>query len=344
VSEAEVMVKNETKVSAQRRGIQIFVAAIVTALFLFLAFRNVNFNVLFLHLKRVDLRALGLFTMLFFGQALLRTERWAVQVKGVKGVRPAFFDALSINAVSFVAIFYIPFRLGEFVRPYLCERRNIMSAAAALSNSVLERVIDGLVTCGFLGAVLVLAPKDVLPKETIYGGAVALAIFGGASIVLALAFFFQTASVRFWSRLLTPLSKTLSQKLLHLLDQFLDGLGCFKNPLIFGRYLLTTVAYWLLNGYAMWILMRGLNIDVPLLVSYFTVCFLVIGVMIPAGPGAVGTFHYAASFALVLFGVSEDSAAAFAILIHAVQCVLLIVWAGLFLLFGGVRLKELKRA
>src|SRR5678809_59090 len=60
-------------------------------------------------------------------------------------------------------------------------------------------------------------------------------------------------------------------------------------------------SYWGLNGFGMWMLMRAFPFQLTLFQSYVTMCLLVVGVMIPAAPGMVGTFQAAVKLGLSIF-------------------------------------------
>jgi len=51
----------------------------------------------------------------------------------------------------------------------------------------------------------------------------------------------------------------------------------------------------------MWVLMRAFPFQLSLFQSYVTMCLLVVGVMIPAAPGMVGTFQAAVKLGLSIF-------------------------------------------
>src|SRR5204862_4476090 len=107
--------------------------------------------------------AYAAFAASFAAQFFLRSERWRVQTRGLLGKAPSMREALGINCVANAAVFLLPFRLGEFVRPNICAQRGIMSASAGLAATALERVIDGIVTTGMFGVVLLLLHDHEVP-------------------------------------------------------------------------------------------------------------------------------------------------------------------------------------
>ena len=83
-----------------------------------------------------------------------------------------------------------------------------------------------------------------------------------------------------------------------------------------------TAFYWFLNGWGMYLLAKAFDLDLGLIDAFTVLGVLVVGVMIPAGPGMVGTFQAAVVLGLSLFVPTEAAAArgpAYANVLWAVQ-------------------------
>jgi hypothetical protein len=87
--------------------------------------------------------------------------------------------------------------------------------------------------------------------------------------------------------------------------------------------ILLTACYWGINGFGMLVLALGFDIHLSLLQAYTVLGVLVIGVMLPAGPGMVGTFQAFTQLGLSLFIAQTESArgAAYANVLWAGQFV-----------------------
>lgn len=301
---------------------------------------------LFAQVANVPLAAHVVYPVLVIVQFVFRSERWRIQANGLSRRKVSASESFAINAVAFTSVFLFPFRLGEFVRPVVGERRGIMPASAGLALSMLERIFDGLVTAGFFVGVLFLIGDSAgrLPDWIHQGKYVAFLFFGGPAIAILLAARWREASVAFWRKLLSLIHEKLADRLVGMLEAFLDGLGCFRSRGAVAAYLGYTIAYWTLNGLSMWILLRMMGIDVSVLAAYFCLSFLVIGVMIPAPPGNIGNFHAFAKEALTLMGVAAAPALAFAFVVHAWQVASLLLWAGFWVLRGDVSLRVVAEA
>ncbi|MCP4504318.1 MAG: flippase-like domain-containing protein [Deltaproteobacteria bacterium] len=285
-----------------------------------------------------------LYLSLVIIQFILRSLRWRIQAEGVSGSSIPVRQALAINSVAFAAVFLLPFRLGEFVRPVLSQRHGFMSASAGLANSAVERILDGLVTSVFFAGVLIFLGDRSLPSYVQNAGVLAFVVFGAIALSLVLAVVWREASIKFWQALLEKIHPILAEKLVGLLVSFLDGLRCFRTFAAFAGYFFITAIYWLLNGAAVWLLLRGMGIEVDLVVGYFCLSFLILAVMLPAPPGNLGNFHAFCKESLMLLGVGAGPALAFAIVLHAWQVLSLLLWSGFWLLTGEVSLGEVAEA
>jgi uncharacterized membrane protein YbhN (UPF0104 family) len=332
-----------------RRAVQLVISVVIGAVCLWFAVngvkggassQDVSLDDIQGLIARVSPQTYALYTALIVVQLVVRTERWRLQVRGLTGRAPGMREALAINAFAFAAVFLFPFRLGELVRPNLCARRNIMSASAGLAASALERIIDGLVTTALFGGLLLLAPHD-LPPPVRAGGVTALVVFGGAVVFFAVGYRFRKAALALVRRIAAIASARLGESLAGLVGGFLDGLACFKGAIDVVVYVLLSAVYWALNGASILVIVRAIDPAASLDAGFFCLCFLVIGVMIPAPPGNVGNFHYFARAGLTLTGVAFAPAVACAVLLHLLTTLTVIAWAGLFLVVGGFKWPEL---
>ncbi len=275
-----------------------------------------------------------------------RTVRWGILLEPVAKI--PFAKLNSVCAVGFMALFILPLRLGEFARPYLVAERPRLRVSATLSSVVVERVADGL----FAGALLVLsllAVPEGTPNLRLIRGAgwLMFAAFGGLLLFLVLAYLNRAMAVRLTSRLLGTVSRRLADRVSAMMDAFIHGLRVVPSRRKVGLFFLLTFLYWGLNGWGMLILARGFGIQLSALQAFTVLGVLLVGVMIPAGPGMVGTFQYATVLGLSLFvpaEVADVRGQAYANVLWAAQLVQLTAF-GLFFLFSRhIQLARLFRA
>jgi hypothetical protein len=121
-----------------------------------------------------------------------------------------------------------------------------------------------------------------------------------------------------------------------MLDAFIHGLRVVPSGRKVALFFLLTATYWGLNAWGMSLLARGFGLELGAIQACAVLGVLVVGVMIPAGPGMIGTFQGAVVVGLALFVPREVVATrgtAFANVLWAVQLVQ-VTALGLFFLFS----------
>jgi uncharacterized membrane protein YbhN (UPF0104 family) len=117
-------------------------------------------------------------------------------------------------------------------------------------------------------------------------------------------------------------------------QSFVDGL----NPLRHGKVLLAasaiSIGVWLLEASSYLALSRGLSLGLPNNVELpglgLALVTINLGIMVPSGPGYVGTQEFFGTAALGVVGANAQAALALVVVSHAIQYV---VVTGLGLIF-----------
>jgi len=231
---------------------------------------------------------------------LCRTARWGALLASQERVR---FRALNdAAAIGFMMLLILPFRLGEFARPFLIAQRSSIRRSAAMTSVVLERIADGVFVALLLRGLLFLVHGNATPiRLARYGANVMFAIFFGGFLFLLFAAWHHDRAVALVRGTLGRVSEALGERASGIVDSFVGALKQGHRPAELAAFLAWTVVYWGLNGFGMWVLMRAFPFQLTLLQSYVVMCLLVVGVMIPAAPGLVGTFQAAVKLGLSIF-------------------------------------------
>jgi uncharacterized protein (TIRG00374 family) len=272
--------------------------------------------------------------------------RWGLLLEPVAKVPFARLNAAS--AVGFMALVLLPFRLGEFARPYLVAEPGRLRVSTALSSVVMERIADGIFT-GLLLSFTLLAVPDSAPGVAVLrvGGVVVSLAFVAALGFLVVAYRSRALAVRFAGAALRPLSPGLAERFQGMLDAFIHGLRLLPGPGQLALFVALTVVYWGLNALGMKVLAIGFGFDLGFVQSCALLGVLVVGIMIPAGPGMVGTFQGAIVVGLGMFAPAAAVATrgtAYANVLWATQVVQLVVLGTFFLFSRHIQLARLNAA
>ncbi|MEM2982765.1 MAG: lysylphosphatidylglycerol synthase transmembrane domain-containing protein, partial [Candidatus Bathyarchaeia archaeon] len=89
---------------------------------------------------------------------------------------------------------------------------------------------------------------------------------------------------------------------------------------------------------------HAFNLQIPWDATVVVLVALGLAVSVPSAPGFMGTFHYAAMSSIMLYGVEEAQALSFAIALHGL-CVLPVLVLGIpIVLSEGLSLKDISRS
>lgn len=244
---------------------------------------------------------------------LLRVVRWKPLLDPI--VELDFQTHNRIGAVGFMAMFIMPLRLGELVRPYLVKRATTgVRMTEVLSTVVVERVADGVTVSLVLFLVLFALPaSDPTTLAALRGGAVAaLGVFVGATVLLAGARWQHRRTVRLVDLTLGRVLPGVAHRIVDLLDAFLGGLRSLPTWRAFTWFIFLTLIYWAVNGIGVWLMARAFWLPVDLVGAYAMMACVVVGMMIPNSPGNVGSFWYFLMLPLALYGGGHSSTQAIA--------------------------------
>ncbi|HTN52844.1 MAG TPA: lysylphosphatidylglycerol synthase transmembrane domain-containing protein [Anaeromyxobacter sp.] len=283
-----------------RRLLQAVLGLAVSGLALWLTLRGKDLGEIWRAMREADYRYLWLYLPFLVGIHLSRTVRWGLLLEPVAKV--PFGRLNAVSAVGFMALVLLPFRLGEFARPYLVAERPRLRVSAALSSVVVERVADGIFS-GLLLVVSLLSVPDATPGVHLLrtGGVVVCLAFGALLAFLVGAYRHRAGAVALCARLLSPVSPGLAARAAGMLDAFIHGLRLVPSRGKVALFFALTALYWAMNAWGMQVLARGFGFDLGPAATCAVLGALVVGVMIPAGPGMVGTFQGALVLGLGLF-------------------------------------------
>ena len=274
---------------------------------------------------------------------LARTLRWGILLEPVAQV--PFSRLNAVSAVGFMALMILPFRVGEFARPYLIAERPRIRVSATLSSVVVERVADGIFMAALLVLTLLAVPDGTPGLHFLrVAGFAVFAAFVGLLGFLVLAYRNRTLAVRITHRVLDPVSPRVAERASGMMDAFIHGLRLVPSRSKLAAFFLLTAGYWCLNGWGMGVLARAFDLHLSPVQSFTVLGVLVVGVMIPSGPGMVGTFQAATVLGLSLFvpaEVLDTRGTAFANVLWGVQLAFTTALGMFFLFSRHIRIAQI---
>ncbi len=315
-----------------KKIIRIVLSLALSFLCLWLAFRRVELGVAAALVRRVDLLLVLAFIGTLVVQQLARAMRWKVLVQPFVALSSR--QAFRMSNLGAMLVLVLPLRLGELSRPLLLKREHGAPASAGLGSVVVERVLDGLlVTLFFVAAIMFSVTGERVSPALHTAAFLALGLFVGALLLIVAALLWHERALSLLGRLLALISSSLAARVTGMLRAFIEGLRFLPSARALFFVFFWTVLFWAANGFGFYFVMLAFGWDLPLLAAFMLVSIVVIAIMVPAGPGFLGTYQAGLAAGLTLFAVEANAAAAYGLVVYPLN-VLVVLLFGLPHLFA----------
>jgi uncharacterized protein (TIRG00374 family) len=251
----------------------------------------------------------------------LRGWRWRMSLQPVVG---SVRSSVSVNSIflSYAASLVVP-RIGEFTRCAVLKRWEGVSFTRALGTVVTERIVDLLLMLIIVGATLMLEMSTFGTFFRKTGTSVS-AILSGFSwagwlvtvvclLAMAILLHILLRRLSFYSRMKTTLA------------DIWQGVVSLKNVRGLPLFALMTVGIWLCYFLHYYLTFFCFDFTRHLGLACAMVTFVVgsIAVIVPT-PNGAGPWHFAVKTMLILYGVADEQALYFVLIVHTVQTLLVI--------------------
>lgn len=330
-------------------AVRTLVSLAMSALFVWLSLRHADLRAVGASIAAADPSRVAIYLVIMLVVHLVRTVRWGILLEPLGHV--GFKRLNSASAVGFMLLMLLPLRLGEFARPLLIARPPEGSGVAlrrsgAMASIVVERIVDGIFI-GVLGILALRALGDSAAGRYVdfarKASVLVAAGFFGLCVAVVTAFFLRERALALTRAVLQPLSPRLAAKATSMMDGFIGALHLGSGWKVLAFFFLTAL-YWTLNAVGLGVLAPafGFTALTPLMLAAI-LTIQVVGVMVPAGPGMIGTMQFFTQAGLSLFVADGFSAraAGFANTIWLLQFGFQVTLGLVFLMTGHVSLKGL---
>ncbi|MGH8004274.1 MAG: lysylphosphatidylglycerol synthase transmembrane domain-containing protein [Limisphaerales bacterium] len=290
---------------------------LIGALFLWLSVRKVDLSQVWLAMKEANYWYLIPNFFFTFVGMWLRAVRWKVMLDPIGKVPlPKVYAS---TMIGFMANNVLPFRLGEFVRPYSVGVIGKISRSAAMATIALERVFDMFALLVFLVMVLILLPSlttvDWLDNVGYLGLGVSLLLL----LFLAALKRWPEKSRKAVGKVLTLFPEKISKLGAEIFGKFVTGLSVMGNGAGVLYLSFLSLLVWALSAFNSYFMLLAFGLHLGPLAWFTWLVVVSLGIMLPAAPGFIGTYQAFTVLSLALFGVSKETALAVSVVTHAMQ-------------------------
>ena len=252
---------------------------------------------------------------------MFRGWRWKQSLEPV-GERPRTSTSIHAIFLSYAASLLIP-RVGEFTRCGVLKRYDNVSFSKALGTVVTERAIDSLLIMGITALVLLLEMSTfgMFFRKTgtnlhtiLYGfswmGYLVVAICAVAILIL----------LHFLLRKLSIYNKVKAT-----FSNIWQGVISLRNVRNIPLFVFFTLGIWVSYFLHYYLTFFCFDFTADLGIGCALVTFIVgsIAVIVPT-PNGAGPWHFAVKTMLILYGVADEHALYFVLIVHTVQTMLVV--------------------
>jgi uncharacterized protein (TIRG00374 family) len=287
----------------------------VSVFFFYLFLRGIDLDTVWRSIEDADYELVPLALLLFAASLAVRALRWQTFYHpDAPGFRMLFLVLLMTYAGNNL----LPLRAGEILRIQLLADRASLSRARSLGTAVLERLLDLLI----LGVFVVAGAFVVDIGLAFLGTGLVFAIASGCGLVLAAAIVHNPGLVATLMRRDLPIiPSSWSARLRSMTESGISGLSALSTWRLFGAAVVWTVLAWLLEFGMYLLIAKAFDIDESFLTIAFAGAAANLALSIPSAQGGVGPFQLVAKEALEKSGVAGNTAAAYALVLHALLLV-----------------------
>jgi len=259
---------------------------------------------------------------------LLHGWRWKLLLKPIQ--RIPYLQALEAIYVGLFTNEVFPLRAGELVRCFLLSKSTDLPLSVTFASALIERIFDGVWLISFF---LFCLRFRKMPGILITSGYVLAVLIVVLALVLGYAMYARKQSLDLvfglsWPRWFNTLIEDL--------HQIGHSRYLYFSFFVSGLYLAAQV----LPIYG---LVRAYNLNVPWTASFVAMVLLRLSAVVPQAPGNIGSFHWVAARALIMFGLDGQLARRFSLVLWAGVTVPLIVIGFIAVTVEGINMSHLHR-
>ena len=294
------------------RLLQLLLGIAVSALCVWLSMKDVRIGEVMDALRGANAWGFVLVMLVTLGGFWLRAVRWQHFIHA--GRRLTLDSLFSATMIGFMANNVLPFRLGEFVRPWALARRERLSKTTLLATVVVERAVDMLTLLGIFGVSMVVHPiaeSTDAGRLVQWGARLLIALCVGLTVAVVVVERNRQLAQAVVRAVTRPLPGHTRERAGRILENFIEGLGLFRDLRRLAVVFALSFAMFLCFAFALGISLWSLGIDLPWYAGLVMLVITAIGIMVPAAPGYIGTLNIACTAGLALFGVGKAQSVPF---------------------------------
>lgn len=325
----------QPRTTTRYRGkLLIILGIVVSAALLYVALAGLSIERLAETLARAELWPwLPLAVLAYLAGHWVRGLRLRVLVSREASLTTA--TGANIVVMGYAVNNILPFRMGELARMGMLYERTGIPFLQSASVTALERILDGLTIVLLLAFSMIFVTSGGWLTHVL---AQAGLLFGCALAGVLVLVVRPRWVVAATSRLAGWLLPGRQALLLQMAANITAGVAYLRRLRDALKIASLSVLVWLLEAGMFWALMPAFGLEADPMIALLAMSVTNLGILAPSTPGYIGVFHFVCMQALVLVGIAEETALAYAILVHLAFFIPITAWGVGVTLWYGVKL------
>ena len=126
-----------------KNALKLIISLGITSVCFWWTFKDTRWDEMWSSVKTANYLWLLPYLLILLLIHVARTLRWGAMLSGIE--RVPFQQLNEASGIGFMMLIVLPFRMGEFARPFLIAERSKIRRSAAMTSVVFERIVDGII-------------------------------------------------------------------------------------------------------------------------------------------------------------------------------------------------------
>lgn len=321
-----------------------FFLLLVTIVFLYFVFVNLDIKELFRVIKGFDLKYIFILSISIICSLTCRGVCFKQLISKTVNVPLKELVPLCLTSASLNII--LPARAGDIFRAFFIGQKYNVNKIKIFGTVMLERIFDIFVIFCFLLVGVFIYHKNELAIHLCSIAGICILI----GIILAIVAFKYNKTDKI-CQFITDKTKffpfaNLIQKTVGFANRtcnsFFNGFEIIEAPKKILIALLASFGIWFFECLNFFITIYGFGYHLHWSVTIFIICFIALACMVPSTSIFIGPYQLAVIAAFAIYDVSKESALAISFVEQAIVTIVTSIFAVIFLIKNNISYKDLK--
>ncbi len=328
-----------------KNHIKRIVLLIITIIFLYFVFVNIDLIELLESIKEFDLKYILLLSISIICSLTCRGICFKKLISKTVNVPLKELVPLCLTSASLNIL--LPARAGDIFRAFFIGQKYKVSKIKIFGTVMLERIFDVfIIFCFLLVGVFIYHRNEI---------AIKLCSFAGICILIVITFTIITFKYNKMDELCCLIiNKTKSLPFSNLIQKginftnktcnsFFNGFEIIDAPQKILAVIIASFGIWFFECLNFFITIQGFGYNLHWSVTIFIICFIALACMIPSTSIFIGPYQLAVITAFSIYNVNKETALAISFVEQTIVTIVTSIFALLFLLKNNISFEDLKK-